>query len=98
MALSFYWQAIQKYALDTSLHTVLHQLARFYGLWCIEKHLVYFYEGGYATGPNFAKYVKESILTLCSDIKPNAVAAVDALAPTDYVLNSVLGKSDGQVN
>ncbi|GLV34138.1 uncharacterized protein CBL_00067 [Carabus blaptoides fortunei] len=97
MVLTFYWREIQKYAYDTSLQTVLQQLARLYGLWCIEKHLVYFYEGGYATGPNFAKYVKESILTLCSDIKPNAVAAVDALAPTDYVLNSVLGKSDGQL-
>jgi acyl-CoA oxidase len=34
---------------------------------------------------------------LYSKLKPEAVALVDVLAPPDFALNSVLGKSDGKV-
>lgn len=41
--------------------------------------------------------IREAILSLCNEIKPEAVALADAIAPPDYVLNSAIGKSDGQV-
>lgn len=44
-----------------------------------------------------ADLVKQNILTLCAELKPEAVAIADALAPPDFVLNSVLGMSDGKV-
>lgn len=31
-------------------------------------------------------------------LKDDAVALVDVLAPTDFILNSPLGQADGQVN
>lgn len=31
-------------------------------------------------------------------MKKNAVAVADALAPPDFILNSVIGKSDGKVS
>lgn len=40
---------------------------------------------------------KEAVIDLCARLKPEAVALADAIAPTDFVLNSVLGHSDGQV-
>lgn len=44
-----------------------------------------------------AEFVKENILILCGELKPEAVTIADALAPPDFVLNSVLGMSDGKV-
>ena len=57
-----------------------------------------YFAGGYCKGPEMARSLKESILKLCSDLKTNAVSIVDALAPPDFVLNSVLGTADGKVN
>lgn len=53
--------------------------------------------GGYATDSNLADLVREGILQMCSQLKPEAVAVADSLAPPDFVLNSVIGKSDGKV-
>jgi acyl-CoA oxidase len=53
--------------------------------------------GGYAVGPEAAQLIRDGILDLFSKLKPEAVALVDVLAPPDFVLNSVLGKSDGKV-
>lgn len=69
-----------------------------YGLWNLDKHLVYLYDGGFANGVRLSELVKEAIIRLCAEIKPDAVAVVDALAPPDHALNSVLAKSDGRVS
>ena len=53
--------------------------------------------GGYITGPEPPRLIKEAILQLCGALKDDAVALVDAIAPTDFILNSPIGKSDGQV-
>ncbi|KAG6464220.1 hypothetical protein O3G_MSEX014366 [Manduca sexta] len=37
------------------------------------------------------------LMELCDDLKGEVVSVVDALAPTDFVLHSVLGKSDGNL-
>lgn len=84
--------------LDNTLKPVLQKLYILYGLWCLDKHLIYFYQGGYANSPKFSEFVKEGILKMCSELKPEAVGIADALAPPDFVLNSVLGKSDGMVS
>jgi len=73
------------------------KLFTLYGLWCLEKHMMYLYQGGYASGPVFANSVHDAILELCEGLKMDAVPLVDAIAPTDFVLNSVLGCADGEV-
>lgn len=97
LALNFFLKEAENHSQDSNIATVLEKLGKLYGLWSLDKHLIYFYEGGYACGPNMAKFVKESILKLCADLKPEMMGVIDALAPPDYVLNSVLGKSDGKV-
>lgn len=56
-----------------------------------------FFLGGYISGNEPPKLIQEAILHLCYELKNDAVALVDAIAPTDFILNSPIGKSDGQV-
>lgn len=84
--------------LSNDLQPVIQRMFNLYGLSALDKHLIYFYQGGYTNTSKFADIVKEAILNLCSELKPDAVAIVDALAPTDFILNSVIGKSDGFVS
>jgi len=47
--------------------------------------------------PSSAKLYKQGVLTLLSNLKDDAVALVDAIAPTDFIIDSPLGMSDGNV-
>jgi acyl-CoA oxidase len=79
------------------LKPVLAQIFLIYGLWCIDKHLVTFYIGRFASGPDFGDFVRSSLLQKCQEIKDSVVTIADSLAPPDWVLNSVLGRSDGRL-
>jgi len=83
--------------LDPWVKAVLLKLCSLYGACSLEKHLATLYQGGYAVGPEPAQLIRDGILDLFSKLKPEAVALIDVLAPPDFVLNSVLGKSDGKV-
>ncbi|GAB0096028.1 Acyl-coenzyme A oxidase [Sergentomyia squamirostris] len=71
---------------------IIHQI---YGLWVIDRHMVPFYQGGFAIGATFAESIRSQLLRSCGGLHTEAVTIVDALAPPDYVLNSVIAKSDG---
>ncbi|XP_050545709.1 peroxisomal acyl-coenzyme A oxidase 3-like isoform X3 [Daktulosphaira vitifoliae] len=83
--------------LDDTHRIILHKLASLYGFWSIEKHLSLMYEGGYISGPLASMIIKESIIDLCSNLKNESVTLADALAPPDFILNSVLGASNGKI-
>lgn len=57
-------------------------------MWCL---------GEYLKEGRSSLLFKEAIINLCARLKPEAVSLADAIAPTDFILNSVLGNSDGQV-
>lgn len=76
---------------------VLFLLLSFYGLNLIKKHLSTLYEGGFAKGELPAKLYTEGILQLLPLIKREAIALVDVIAPPDFILNSPLGMSDGEM-
>ncbi|XP_048507649.1 peroxisomal acyl-coenzyme A oxidase 3 isoform X2 [Athalia rosae] len=82
---------------NRSLEIVLEKLLLLYSLSCLEKHLATLYQGGYCEGPRMADLLREAILVLCEQLKPEAIGIADALAPPDFVLNSVLGNADGKV-
>lgn len=79
------------------LNAVLEKLLLLHSLVCLDKHLATFYQGGYCSGPEMARLLRETVLSLCAQLKPEAIAIADALAPPDFILNSVLGFSDGKV-
>ena len=57
-----------------------------------------FSAGGYITGSEAPRIIREAILRLCAELKDEAVSLVDVLAPTDFILNSPIGASDGEVS
>ncbi|XP_034020500.1 peroxisomal acyl-coenzyme A oxidase 3 isoform X2 [Thalassophryne amazonica] len=80
-----------------ALRPVLRKLCALYGLWILSSHMTTLYQGNYVSGGRPAELVQEAILTLCSQLKGDAVALVDVFAPPDFILNSPLGKADGQL-
>ncbi|KAL0272768.1 UNVERIFIED_CONTAM: hypothetical protein PYX00_005616 [Menopon gallinae] len=83
--------------LDPNLRNVLLKLCSLFGAWSLEKHLANMYQGGYIVGSEPALLIRNGILHLCRELKPEAISLVDALAPPDFILNSVLGKADGNI-
>lgn len=80
-----------------SLRTVLGRLSMLYGLWCLSQHTALLYRGGYISGEQTGKAMEDAILTLCVQLKDDAVALVDAIAPSDFVLGSPIGRADGEL-
>lgn len=82
--------------MSDNLRSVLKLLTALYGAFNLEKHVSVLVQGGYFHDNNIAP-LHAAVEELCLRLKPEAVALVDAIAPPDFVLNSALGHSDGQV-
>ncbi|XP_017282516.1 peroxisomal acyl-coenzyme A oxidase 3 [Kryptolebias marmoratus] len=79
------------------LRPVLRKLCALYGLWSLSSHMATLYQGSYMSGRKPVELVQKAILTLCSQLKDDAVALVDVFAPTDFILNSPIGCADGEL-
>lgn len=80
-----------------AIKQVLQRMGILYGLWSLDAHSSILYEGGYYDGHDANRSIRTTILQLCELIKPDAVSIVDAIAPPDFILNSVLGYADGDI-
>lgn len=54
-------------------------------------------KGGFITSPRPIELLKAGIIELLPVLKDDAIPLIDTIAPNDFVLNSPLGMSDGQV-
>lgn len=63
------------------------------------KYIGVLYEGGFVSsnGPNVNDLLQTGILELLTELKNDSVSLVDSIAPPDFILNSPLGMSDGNV-
>lgn len=82
---------------DTPEKKVLERILSLYGGNLLLRHIGSLYEGGYVVGSQPAQLIKQGILENLQVLKNDSVALVDAIAPSDFVLNSPLGMSDGEV-
>ncbi|XP_050318697.1 peroxisomal acyl-coenzyme A oxidase 3 isoform X1 [Bactrocera neohumeralis] len=76
---------------------VLAQLLSFYGADLVTKYTGIYYQGGYFQDRAHAELYHEGILALLPLLKDEAISLIDAIAPTDFILNSPLGMSDGNI-
>ncbi|XP_053959665.1 peroxisomal acyl-coenzyme A oxidase 3 isoform X2 [Anastrepha ludens] len=76
---------------------VITQLLSFFGAHLITKYIGIFYQGGYFQGNTHTELYQQGLLDLLPVLKKEAISLVDAIAPTDFILNSPLGMSDGNV-
>uniref|UniRef100_A0A3B3VBW3 Acyl-coenzyme A oxidase n=1 Tax=Poecilia latipinna TaxID=48699 RepID=A0A3B3VBW3_9TELE len=83
--------------MPSDLKPVLRKLCALYGLWSLSNHMATLFQGDYMTGRKPAELVQLTILRLCSELKNEAVALVDVLAPTDFILNSPIANADGEL-
>ncbi|KAG2604374.1 hypothetical protein PVAP13_4NG058433 [Panicum virgatum] len=90
---------IEKVQQDIPGHGVkeqLQNLCNVYALYILHKHLGDFLATGCIT-PKQGALANEQLGKLYAQVRPNAVALVDAFNYTDHYLGSVLGRYDGNV-
>ncbi|KAE9613135.1 hypothetical protein Lal_00027466 [Lupinus albus] len=71
-------------------------LCSIYALFLVHKHLGDFLSTGVIT-PEQGSLANEQLRSLYSQVRPNAIALVDAFNHTDHYLGSILGRYDGNV-
>ncbi|XP_011790778.1 PREDICTED: peroxisomal acyl-coenzyme A oxidase 3 [Colobus angolensis palliatus] len=80
-----------------SLRAVLGRLSALYALWSLSRHAALLYRGGYFSGEQAGEVLESAVLALSSQLKGDAVALADVIAPPDFVLDSPIGRADGEL-
>ncbi|KAK9675300.1 fatty-acyl coenzyme A oxidase [Basidiobolus ranarum] len=79
-----------------SIREVLTKLCLLYGLHSIKENAGEFLSCEYFTAAHMA-VIREQVNHLCSVIRPDAIPLVDSFNYSDYIINSPLGRYDGNV-
>ncbi|RDV38587.1 acyl-CoA oxidase [Bradymonadaceae bacterium TMQ3] len=80
---------------EASLRRALSQLRRLFALSIIESDMAWFLENGYVQGAKAAA-IRDRVNTLCSELRPDAVAFVDAFQIPDALLSAPIAFADGK--
>ncbi|KAJ1978322.1 fatty-acyl coenzyme A oxidase [Dimargaris verticillata] len=78
------------------LRPILTKLCLLYGSYSINEHAGEFLQSGFFTSQHMT-LIRKGMYDLLKAIRPEAVPLVDAFNYTDYVINSPLGRYDGNI-
>ncbi|KAE9597445.1 hypothetical protein Lal_00029865 [Lupinus albus] len=96
IVVSKFIEKLQKDIPGKGVKQQLEHLCSIYALFLLHKHLGDFLSTGCIT-PKQGHLANEQLRSLYSQVRPNAIALVDAFNYTDHYLGSVLGRYDGNV-
>ncbi|XP_019423731.1 PREDICTED: peroxisomal acyl-coenzyme A oxidase 1-like isoform X2 [Lupinus angustifolius] len=96
IVVSKFIEKLQKDIPGKGVKKQLERLCSIYALFLLHKHLGDFLSTGCIT-PKQGYLANEQLRSLYSQVRPNAIALVDAFNHTDHYLGSVLGRYDGNV-
>jgi acyl-CoA oxidase len=83
--------------MDDKCKKVLDKLLIVHTLKFLEENFNLLFEGNYLNNNSISIWIQNRLIDLCHELRNEAAALVDVFAPPDYILNSVLGVSDGKV-
>lgn len=86
---------VQKMA-DERVRAVLTDVCMLYGLYTIEENDGAFLQYEYFT-PQQMQFIRAQVNVLCKVVRQQAIPLVDAFNFSDYIINSALGRFDGNV-
>lgn len=81
---------------EPATKAVLQKLCDLYGYHKLESGAAVLFETGYMSRQDLI-LVKDRIITLCRELKDEAIGIIDAIATPDEMLNSPIGAYDGDV-
>lgn len=74
----------------------LQQVCTLFGLLCLQESGAELLESSHVT-PEQYRDIKTAFKAACKQLRDNAVALVDAFGYEDYLLNSAIGRADGNI-
>ncbi|KAJ8322036.1 hypothetical protein KUTeg_000507 [Tegillarca granosa] len=89
-------ETINSKPVDTNVHKALTSLCKLYGVHGVMENLGEFIMDGFLSGDQ-VDYVNSCLFDVLAEVRRNAVAFVDAFDYPDRMLDSCLGRYDGQV-
>jgi acyl-CoA oxidase len=78
------------------LYDILIKVCLLYGLYSIEENAGAFLQYEYFT-PAQIEFIRSSVNSLCKDVRDQSIPLVDSFNLSDYMINSPLGRKDGNV-
>lgn len=79
-----------------SLQPILQQLCQLHACHVTSENASEFLAAGYFTAPQMNE-IQSRVMKLCQALRPQAVNLVDSFGFSDYVINSPLGRYDGDI-
>lgn len=83
--------------MDEKCKLVLEKLLTVQILKLFEEYISILFEGHYVKNGQVNQWIQTRLIDLCNELRNELASLVDVFAPPDYILNSVLGNSDGRV-
>jgi acyl-CoA oxidase len=95
---AIFFNEVQRLPMSPEKDVLSKLLSLFGANLIVTKYIGTLYEGGYVdAGVNVTDLLQTGILELLPSLKDEAIALVDAIAHPDFIINSPLGMSDGNI-